>query len=98
MKKVEGYEENNIICIKYKIMQSSRKKSTLFKKISTCSKVKKYVCKNNKYQIQCNGILVVGKWGDRVADTEVFIAICNVLFHKLRSGYTGVDYFILYAF
>lgn len=24
-----------------------------------------------------------------------FISICNVLFYKLRSGYTGADYIIL---
>lgn len=32
---------------------------------------------------------------DAVAETMHFISICNVLFYKLRSSYTGVDYFIL---
>lgn len=33
-----------------------------------------------------------------MAETADFIAIYNVLFYKLGSGYTGVDYFILIPF
>lgn len=40
----------------------------------------------------------MGIQSDAVTETMHFIFICNVLFYKLRSSYTGVDYFILMPF